>query len=59
MVCVEVSAEHASAAMELGQREACETNNEMLKDSGAAWGQVGQSEDKIWDNLKAGFFVAQ
>jgi hypothetical protein len=41
------------------QRAASEKMKELAKASGEAWGQVKETSDKIWDDLKAGLAQAQ
>lgn len=39
----------------VNQRAASVAMADSDKDSGATWGEVKESADKIWDDLKAGF----
>ena len=52
----DLSVKHAKALQELRakQRLASEKMLELEKSTGAAWGQVKESADKIWEDIKAG-----
>ncbi len=52
----DMAVKHAEAlrALHAKQRTAAEKTQELENATGVAWGQVKETADKVWDDLKAG-----